>query len=141
MKVVGQDRAIAAALARAEAHSPFLAMLISREPTLVATIAAGEFAIEAGDLAGIADAPVARRLRLARRRLALTVAIGDLAGVLDLTAVTGALTAFADHALDIAIRAAISERTPDAPPIALPRSRWANRAVASSIIRRISIRS
>ena len=63
------------------------------------------------------DMPVQRRLRLDRRALALSVAIGDLAGVLDLTAVTHALSDFADRALDTAIRAAIMERTPDAPPV------------------------
>ncbi|MBY0283819.1 MAG: glutamine-synthetase adenylyltransferase, partial [Sphingomonas sp.] len=63
------------------------------------------------------DAPTGTALRRARRRLALAVAIGDLAGLIDLTAVTGALTDFADFALDTAIRAAIAERTPGAPPI------------------------
>src|SRR3546814_8370327 len=43
--------------------------------------------------------------------------MGDLAGHLDLTQVTGALTGFADHALDLAIRTAIAERTPDAEPV------------------------
>jgi glutamate-ammonia-ligase adenylyltransferase len=57
-----------------------------------------------------------RRLRLERRRLALLVALGDLSGCFDLTRVTGLLTAFADNALDRAIRAAILERTPDADP-------------------------
>jgi len=63
-----------------------------------------------------ADMPVARRLRIERRAMALNVAIGDLAGVLDLTAVTGALTRFADYALDTAIGTAIEERTPGAEP-------------------------
>ena len=102
------------ALARAQAYSPFLAMLIDREPALVERLAAGE--IDTGfDHVGAGE-PVARRLRLQRRALALSVAIGDLAGGLDLTAVTGALSAFADHALDTAITAAIRERTPDATP-------------------------
>jgi glutamate-ammonia-ligase adenylyltransferase len=63
------------------------------------------------------DLPPARALRLARRRLALIVAVGDLAGTLDLAAVTGALSDFADRALDHAIRAAIEERTPGAPMV------------------------
>ena len=46
----------------------------------------------------------------------MTIAIGDLAGVLDLTAVTAALTAFADRALDTAISAAIAERYPGEQP-------------------------
>jgi glutamate-ammonia-ligase adenylyltransferase len=61
--------------------------------------------------------PAAKRLRIERRAMALNVAIGDLAGLLDLTAVTSALTRFADHALDTAIRAAIEERTPGAEPL------------------------
>ncbi|WP_421020674.1 hypothetical protein, partial [Klebsiella pneumoniae] len=63
----------------------------------------------------LADMPTPRRLRLERRRLALRVAIGDLAGCDDLTAVTHALSDFADRALDSAIVTAIAERTPDAP--------------------------
>ncbi|ONF96233.1 bifunctional [glutamine synthetase] adenylyltransferase/[glutamine synthetase]-adenylyl-L-tyrosine phosphorylase [Sphingomonas jeddahensis] len=62
------------------------------------------------------DLPAGKALRLARRRFALRVAIGDLAGVFDLTAVTNRLTDFADGALDLAIRTAITERTPDASP-------------------------
>lgn len=104
--------AIAAALRRADSHSPFLSTLIARQPTLAASLRAG--------IVDVAppfdpDLPIARRLRLARQHVALSVAVGDLAGVLDLSAVTAALTAFADRALDAAITAAIRERTPDAP--------------------------
>ncbi|MES2753589.1 MAG: glutamine-synthetase adenylyltransferase [Pseudomonadota bacterium] len=88
-------------------------MALDREPALAARLSAGELAATEEDAA----LPVMRRLRLARRQLALRVAIGDLAGALDLTAVTAALTDFADHALDTAIRAAIMERTPDAEPV------------------------
>ena len=103
-----------AAAVRARAHSPFLAMLLDREPELAAQFDAGHVAL---DLAAVApDAPVARRLRRQRRALALAVAIGDLAGLLDLTAVTAALTRFADDVLDRAITAAIAERTPGAEP-------------------------
>jgi glutamate-ammonia-ligase adenylyltransferase len=92
-----------------------LADLIDREPEVVADLAAG------GAVAIFApeeqDAPVARRLRLARRRLALSVAIADLSGAFTLTDVTTALTDLADHALDLAIRTAMAERTPDAEPV------------------------
>lgn len=109
--------AIIAAVARAEAHAPFLATSLLREGDLAERLRAGELP----GLDSIAihdpDMPVARRLRLERRRLALLVAIGDLSGVLDLTAVTGALSDFADRALDTAIRTALLERCPDAEPV------------------------
>src|SRR5262249_22796015 len=62
------------------------------------------------------EAGVAAALRGERRRLALALAVGDLSGVLSFEDVTGALSAFADRALDRAIRAAILERTPDTEP-------------------------
>ncbi|MGY4396869.1 glutamate-ammonia-ligase adenylyltransferase [Sphingomonas sp. UYAg733] len=110
------DPRIIAAAGRATADAPFLAMIMGREPELAASLQYG--VLPALDNVIIDDAamPVARRLRLERRRLALIVALGDLAGVLDLTAVTGALSDFADRALDTAIRAAIQERTPGAAP-------------------------
>jgi len=112
------NSAISNAVDRARRHAPFLATVLQREPELAAQL-------EAGHLPGITidaldpDMPMARRLRVARRRLALTVAIGDLAGLFDLTAVTGALTRFADEALDAAIRAALLERAPGEDPIGL----------------------
>ncbi|WP_093006053.1 bifunctional [glutamine synthetase] adenylyltransferase/[glutamine synthetase]-adenylyl-L-tyrosine phosphorylase [Sphingomonas palmae] len=90
---------------RAIDHSPFLAGLIARADA---------------DEALLADAealPVSKRLRVERRRVALEVALGDLAGRLDLTEVTKQLTHFADASLDTAIRSAITERTPGAPPL------------------------
>ena len=102
------------ALDRARAHAPFLSLLLDREPVLAERLAAGLF--DLGHSVATPDMPVARQLRLDRRALALTVAIGDLAGAMDLTAVTHALSDFADRALDRAIRAAIEERTPGAEP-------------------------
>ena len=107
------DPRVAEATARARAHAPFLALLLDREPASATRLEAG-FLDAAPALAG--DLPVGRRLRLERRALALTVAIGDLAGVLDLTAVTATLTAFADRALDAAITAAFAERYPGEKP-------------------------
>ena len=104
-----------AAVARAAAHAPFLAMALQRDPALAARLSTGDLSVLANPV-DAADGPVMRRLRRARWRVALGVAIGDLAGALDLTQVTAALTDFADRALDDAIRAAIAERTPDAPP-------------------------
>lgn len=105
---------ISGALARARANAPFLALLLDREPVLAARLAAGQ--CDPAFTSATPDMPTARRLRLDRRALALTVAIGDLSGAMDLTAVTQALSDFADRALDQAIRAAIEERTPGAEP-------------------------
>lgn len=91
------------AVERAGRYAPFLNNLLSRSANLAEVLRAS-------------DISVGRRLRLERRALALSVALGDLSGELDLSAVTAALTDFADDALDRAIRAAIAERTPDAPP-------------------------
>jgi glutamate-ammonia-ligase adenylyltransferase len=106
---------VAGAAERAVKWSPFLALVMGRETELAGQLRAGIWTpprpeIELGQ-------PVARALRLARRRMALTVAVGDLAGVMDLGAVTTALTGFADLALDTAIRAAIEERTPGVDPV------------------------
>ena len=106
---------VAAAIARARAYSPFLADLIGRDPETIRGLSAGEAV--AIFVEEEADAPVPRRLRLARRRLALSVAVADLSGAYDLTAVTAALSDFADQALDLAIRTAIAERTPGAEPV------------------------
>ncbi len=103
------------AIDRARDNAPFLAMLIDREPDLTATLATG--ALPLGEAAAFGEGPVSQSLRLARRRLALAAAVGDLSGALDLTAVTRVLSDFADAALDRAIRAAIEERTPGAAPV------------------------
>ncbi|PVE58079.1 bifunctional [glutamate--ammonia ligase]-adenylyl-L-tyrosine phosphorylase/[glutamate--ammonia-ligase] adenylyltransferase [Arthrobacter sp. TPD3018] len=110
----GLDPDFTDAIQRARSHAPFLSLLLDREPVLAERLAAGQ--IDLGFTSAEADMPVARQLRLDRRALALSVAIGDLAGALDLAAVTHALTDFADAALDRAIRAAIAERTPGEEP-------------------------
>eukprot|EP01035_Chromulina_nebulosa_P034813 gene34813-46761_t len=106
---------------RARAEAPFLRLLLDREPDIASAAAEGR--LPAVEDARIDDPamPVGQRLRLERRRLALIVALGDLAGLFDLTAVTGALSDFADYALDAAIAAAIGERTPKKlrPPVTL----------------------
>lgn len=89
-------------------------MVMDREPLLTERLAQG--IVDPGFTSATPDMPIARQLRLDRRALALTVAIGDLSGAMDLTQVTHTLTDFADRALDRAIRAAIEERTPGAEP-------------------------
>ncbi|WP_353203178.1 DUF294 nucleotidyltransferase-like domain-containing protein [Sphingomonas sp.] len=116
MKNTAYDQDVADAAVRARRYSPFLALLLDREPALAADFAAGVLPALSALVSGEPDAPAPQRLRLARRRLALRVAIGDLAGRDNLTTVTHALSDFADHALDTAIRTAIAERTPGAEP-------------------------
>jgi [glutamine synthetase] adenylyltransferase / [glutamine synthetase]-adenylyl-L-tyrosine phosphorylase len=105
------------AIARAKAHSPFLAHLLEREAELVRNVERAlndPRAAARPDGTGMSEGTA---LRHERRRLALLVALGDLSGRYDLTRVTGLLSGFADDALGRAIRAAIRERTPDAEPI------------------------
>jgi len=106
------------ALQRARAFAPFLADALERLPELGETLAAGRldeavaFARAAGN-----DAPdLSAALRRERLALALALGIGDLAGALPLAAVMAELSAFADRALDAAIREAIRRRAPDADP-------------------------
>lgn len=115
LPLIANDPRLPLALERARRHSPFLALLTDREPAIAEAAASGR--LDPALLAYDPDRPVAQALRRQRRALALQVALGDLAGVLDLTSVTAALTDFADAALDRAIRAAIAERYPDAEPV------------------------
>ena len=100
------------ALARARAHSPFLGRALDRQVELAALLQSGqpEDALAWAKAQGAhEDAGIGlRRHRLA---LATTVAIADLAGAFNLGRVVSELTDFADHALDTAIRTAITERT------------------------------
>ncbi len=104
----------AEAMERAAQHAPFLAGAMARQPEVVAALSLGDLP---GALA-LADAPieggVRRALRVARDRLALAGAIGDLAGLLSLDQVMALLSAFADRALEAAIGEAIRQRLPDA---------------------------
>ena len=100
------------AIDRARENAPFLARSLDRLPQLAHMLAAGDaeaaFALcdRAGD--GASPAVAMRRERLA---LALTLAIGDLAGALTLDEVMTRLSAFADQTLDRAIQEAARART------------------------------
>jgi glutamate-ammonia-ligase adenylyltransferase len=100
------------ALRRARAHAPFLSRGLERLPELVEMLAQGQgeaalaWARQRGDYPDTASA-----LRQERLALAVTLAIGDLAGAFPLARVVQELTDFADRALDRAIRTAIAERT------------------------------
>ncbi|WP_376765093.1 bifunctional [glutamine synthetase] adenylyltransferase/[glutamine synthetase]-adenylyl-L-tyrosine phosphorylase [Sphingomonas koreensis] len=112
----GDAGALRGAIERARLWSPFLAHLIERETDLLARLPL----VMADPLAQVRiddpGMPVGKRLRIERRRLALSVALGDLAGLLDFRSATQALSDFADYALDAAIAAAVAERMPGAAP-------------------------
>ncbi len=108
-----QEDAVAEALERIRNHSPFLSGLATRHPDVVAAVA------EKGLARAIAEGMEAQRsddvpvmLRRQRQLVSLAVGVADLAGIATLEEVVEQLSAFADHALDHAIRAAIAERTP-----------------------------
>ena len=102
------------ALGRAEAQAPFLRGAKVAFPDIAACFEA-KGAQAAIDAALETDGEtVAQRLRRQRLALALAVALGDLSGELDLEPLTGALSDFADRAIDMALAAAIEERSPGA---------------------------
>ncbi|WP_170003597.1 bifunctional [glutamine synthetase] adenylyltransferase/[glutamine synthetase]-adenylyl-L-tyrosine phosphorylase [Pseudopontixanthobacter vadosimaris] len=106
------------ALNRARAHAPFLARGLERLPDIAALLDEGRgeealmLAKQAGE--GVTDTAIA--LRREKLALAVTLAVGDLAGAFTLDRVMHELSAFADRALDRAITAAILRRVPDAQP-------------------------
>ena len=107
----------AGALARAEAHSPFLRDALRAWPEIRELfLVDGAEAAAAASLA-LARGEVESTLRARRQALALSVALGDLAGELSLERVTGLLSNFADSAIQEALRLAMAERYPDAPPV------------------------
>lgn len=106
------------ALTRARAHAPFLAVALERLPELAEILAAGkgEDALVWSRSASDRVDDASSALRQEKLALALTLAIGDLAGAFPLALVTGELSDFADRALDRAIKAAITRRVPDHEP-------------------------
>ena len=105
--------AIADAVRRARAHSPFLHEASERHPQAITRLA--EEGLDAA-LAGIkkatpASPPFAADLRGERLQTALVLAIADLAGLHGFEEIVGKLTRFADSALHRAIVTAMGERT------------------------------
>ncbi len=76
----------------------------------------GEEALIAAKHAGTDVDDVGVALRKERIALALTLALGDLAGAFPLSRVFKELSTFADRALDAAINEAIRQRVPDSEP-------------------------
>ena len=104
----------AGAINRARAHAPFLRDALDAYPA-IGTLFASAGAHPAVEAALAIDGDeIAQRLRRQRRALALAVALGDLSGELSLEQLTGALSDFADRAIDQALAAAIEERSPGA---------------------------
>jgi len=104
------------AIARARAHSPYLSLALDRRPELASLLESG-----AGEEAlALAKAPSADDVSVALRReklgVALTLAIGDLAGQFNLTRVMAELSDLADRSLHAAIEEAIRRRVPDEDP-------------------------
>lgn len=115
--------ALAALLAGAAGCSPYLKGLMAREAAwLRRALGLAPEAALAEVIAGLAPLPLealASALRQAKRRVALLTALADLGGVWGLAAATGALSDFADAAVDLAVRALVAEeirrgRLPDA---------------------------
>lgn len=105
------NSALAMAVARAEAHSPFLRGLLLREPELLDMISSVGFEAALAHAIGRLDSDnPAPSLRRSRGGVALVAALGDLSGAWPLEQVTTALTDFADRALQFAISAAFAER-------------------------------
>ncbi len=93
--------------------SPYLAGLIAREAGWIAAALEGtpEAALDEA-LSGMDDLgpdDLGRALRQAKRRVALLAALADLGGVWPLMQVTGALTALADRAVDLALKRLVAE--------------------------------
>src|SRR3990170_6446796 len=104
------------AIARARSEAPFLREAMLARPDLVELFAGqGAEAAVAHALAATGE-NLATELRRRRHGLALTVALGDLAGEYSLERVTGLLSDFAQDAIDCALACAIAERVPDAEP-------------------------
>jgi glutamate-ammonia-ligase adenylyltransferase len=106
----------AAAIARAENHSPFLRDALQARPDVAQSfLESGAGAAAALALEPIPE-PAEIALRRQRRALALAAALGDLSGECSLEHVTRILSDFADRAIDEAVSEAIAERVPEATP-------------------------
>ncbi len=105
------------ALQRARENASYLAMAMQVLPELTDLLAAENLdaALEYSRSAGAGAENVRQKLRREKRALALTLAIGDLAGRLSLTDVITRLSDFADRALDEALADIYATRYPDAP--------------------------
>ncbi|WGW02724.1 [protein-PII] uridylyltransferase family protein [Tropicibacter oceani] len=91
--------------------SPYLKGLIEKESDWLEQAlddVDGGFAQVRANLEAVPFDQIGPALRQAKRRVALLIALCDLSGVWELEQVTGTLTDFADHAVQMALRAAIA---------------------------------
>ncbi len=99
---------LADACARAQVHSPFLRRLIELYPDMLDALPDGlNTALKLAD--ADPDLPVATRLRRARGRTMLAIALADLAGLAPFEQLLTALSDFADWALDRALESLIGD--------------------------------
>ena len=112
MHALAEDIAGARLLASVFGNSPYLTQTCLKEPGFVMRLAEhGLDATFAEILGGLnhevamlpARAAAMAALRVAKHRAALTIALADLAGQWDLARITGALSEFAECALDIVV--------------------------------------
>ena len=101
--------ALAPLVEGAAGASPYLASLIRRQGHWLREAAGDPESALAALLAEAAggDGPAGDRLRRTKQRVALLVALCDLGGAWTLEEVTGALTAFADAAVEVALSEAL----------------------------------
>lgn len=106
------------AVKRAQDYSPYLFMAMEVQPELTELLANEDLnaAFAFVKDAGVGAENVRQKLRREKRALALTLAVGDLAGQLSLTKVIAQLSDFADRALDEALADIYTTRYPDADP-------------------------
>ncbi len=108
------DAEIDAAIARAEACSPFLRQQLVRFSDQVPALRSGDLdsVLEDARREGAAADPMAA-LRRERSLYALALGLFDLAGAIPLERVTSELSDLADRSLQRALACAIAERTPE----------------------------
>jgi glutamate-ammonia-ligase adenylyltransferase len=104
------------AIGRARAHSPFLAMQLELLPQVADALIGDGLAAALAAAAPAGDVEVMAAVRRERSGYALALGIADLAGIVTLSELVGALSALADRLIERALAAAVAERTPGAEP-------------------------
>src|ERR1044072_8522758 len=99
-----------AAIARARAHSPFLAMQLDLLPQVAEKIGEGDLAAALAAAAS-EDQDVMASVRRERAGHARALGIADLAGIIPLDQLVVSLSDLADRLIGRALAAAVAERT------------------------------